>query len=125
MPGSDYHFTLPRGIFNSQLTARSGSVPATYGIDPAHFCVEARFSAFLQAADFKLGRFNMIHGVEMNEAPMNMLASHNYTYPADPFTHTGLLATPWLYPPCLSPRADRERCRHHKWLSPLTGIGAF
>ena len=92
VPGSDYQFTLPRGILNNQLTARN-NMPITYGIDPVQFFVEMRFPGLLQTTDFKLGRFNMIHGVEMNEAPMNMLASHNYTYPADPFTHTGLLAT--------------------------------
>jgi hypothetical protein len=92
LPGSDYLFTLPRGIFNSQLTANNG-MPSTYGVDPVQFYIEANLPGFFQAIDFKVGRFNMIHGVEMNEASMNMLASHNYTYPADPFTHTGLLAT--------------------------------
>src|SRR6516164_489658 len=33
LPGSDYLFTLPRGIFNSQLTADNGK-PNLYGIDP-------------------------------------------------------------------------------------------
>src|SRR5262249_2389600 len=30
---------------------------------------------------------------EMNEATMNLLASHSYTFLADPFTHTGILTT--------------------------------
>ena len=93
--GSDYRYTLARGIFNSQLTTDHGK-PATYGVDPIQFYVEAYFPRFLRGLEVKLGRFSMIHGVEMNEAPMNLLASHNYDYPADPFTHTGLLATAHL-----------------------------
>lgn len=90
--GSDYRYTLPRGIFNAQLTADDGK-PARYGFDPVQFYVAFRFPRFFDGLDIKVGRFSMIHGVEMNEAPANLLASHNYIYPANPFTHTGLLTT--------------------------------
>lgn len=95
--GSDYRYTLARGIFNGQLTA-DGGMPARYGIDPVHFYLALRFPRVLTGLDIKLGRFSMIHGVEMNEAVSNLLASHNYVYPADPFTHTGLLTTARLTP---------------------------
>src|SRR5947209_2275481 len=42
LPGADYRFTLPRGIFNGQLTASNGE-PARLGIDPIQFYAEAYF----------------------------------------------------------------------------------
>jgi hypothetical protein len=92
LPGSDYLFTLPRGIFNSQLTAAHGE-PATYGIDPIQFYGEAYFPTIGRGLDLKLGRFFALYGVESNAAVDNALASHAYTFIYDPFTHTGLLAT--------------------------------
>jgi hypothetical protein len=92
LPGSDYRFFLPMGIFTSQLTANNG-MPNTYGFDPIQFYGEVYLPNIAQGTDIKFGRWGMLHGVEMNEASMNLLASHSYTYIADPFTHTGLLAT--------------------------------
>lgn len=92
LPGSDYLFTLPRGIFNEQLHANEGR-PERYGIDPIEFYGEAYFPGVADGLDVKVGRFCMLHGVEMNEATMNLLASHSYTFIADPFTHTGILTT--------------------------------
>src|SRR5437868_10907608 len=54
LPGSDYRFTLPRGLFNGQLTANDGS-PNTYGIDPVQFYAEAYFPTFGRGLDVKLG----------------------------------------------------------------------
>src|SRR5262245_20265880 len=42
LPGSDYRFTVARGLFDSQLTANDGQ-PNTYGIDPIQFYAEAYF----------------------------------------------------------------------------------
>jgi hypothetical protein len=90
LPGSDYRFTLPRGLLNQQLTADKGS-PNPYGIDPIHFYGELYLPGVADGVDVKVGRFCMLHGIDMNEATMNLLASHSYTYLADPFTHTGVL----------------------------------
>lgn len=40
LPGSDYRFTLPRGLWNSQLTSNNGT-PELYGVDA--------FQAYVQA----------------------------------------------------------------------------
>jgi hypothetical protein len=92
LPGSDYRFTLARGIFNSQLTADHGE-PALYGIDPIQFYAEAFFPTIARGMDVKVGRHFCQYGVETNDAPSNALASHSYTFIYDPFTHTGVLTT--------------------------------
>ena len=92
LPGTDYRFTLPRGLLNDQLTANGGA-PNLYGIDPIHFYGEVYLPGILDGMDIKVGRFCMLHGIDMNEAAMNLLPSHSYTYLADPFTHTGILTT--------------------------------
>jgi len=92
LPGSDYLFTLPRGIFNDQLTADHGR-PQRYGIDPIQFYAEAYFPTVARGLDVKVGRFSAQYGVETNDAVSNALASHAYTFIYDPFTHTGLLTT--------------------------------
>ena len=92
LPGTDYRFTLARGIFNSQLTADHGQ-PNTYGIDPIQFYAEAYFPTVGRGLDVKFGRIFCQYGVETNDAPSNALLSHAYTFIYDPFTHTGLMAT--------------------------------
>ncbi|HLN32067.1 MAG TPA: outer membrane beta-barrel protein [Gemmataceae bacterium] len=92
LPGSDYRFTLARGIFDDQLTADRGQ-PRLYGIDPIQFYAEAYLPTVGNGLDIKLGRFFAQYGVEANDAPSNALFSHAYTFIYDPFTHTGLLAT--------------------------------
>ncbi len=92
LPGTDYMYTLPRGIFNSQLTADNGQ-PATYGIDPIQFYGEAYFPNIGRGLDVKVGRFFSLYGVESNEAVSNVLVSHVYTFLYNPFTQTGLVST--------------------------------
>jgi hypothetical protein len=92
LPGSDYFFTLARGIFDSQLTADHGK-PNLYGIDPIQFYFEAYFPTVGRGLDVKFGRFFAQYGVEANDAISNALLSHAYTFIYDPFTHTGLLTT--------------------------------
>jgi hypothetical protein len=92
LPGTDYRFTLPRGIFNGQLTANNGQ-PSTYGIDPIQFYAEAYFPTIGRGLDVKVGRFFAQYGVEGNDAVSNALMSHAYTFIYDPFTHTGTVAT--------------------------------
>jgi hypothetical protein len=92
LPGSDYRFTLARGIFNGQLTANHGQ-PAPYGIDPIQFYGEAYFPTVARGLDVKVGRFFALYGVEANDAVSNALASHAYSFIYDPFTHTGVVTT--------------------------------
>ncbi len=92
LPGSDYRFTLARGIFNGQLTADNGQ-PARYGIDPIQFYAEAYIPTVGRGLDVKFGRVFCQYGVEANDAVSNALASHAYTFIYDPFTHTGVMTT--------------------------------
>lgn len=92
LPGSDYVFTLARGLFNGQLTADNGK-PARYGFDPIQFYAEAYFPTIGRGLDVKFGHFFCQLGVEANDAPSNYFVSHSYTFIFDPFTHTGLLTT--------------------------------
>jgi hypothetical protein len=97
LPGSDYRFTVARGLFSGQLTADNGR-PNPYGIDPIQLYAEAYFPTVAQGLDVKVGRFFAIYGVEANDAPSNALLSHAYTFIYDPFTHTGVLTTTQLDP---------------------------
>src|SRR5207245_2469512 len=92
LPGSDYRFTLARGIFDRQLTANGGQ-PNLYGIDPIQFYVEVYFPEVANGLDIKVGHFFAQYGVEVNDAPSNALLSHAHTFIYDPFTHTGVLGT--------------------------------
>jgi hypothetical protein len=92
LPGSDYKYTLARGIFNEQLVANNGT-PQTYGIDPIQFYAEVYFPTIGRGLDVKVGRYFCQYGVEANDAPSNALSSHAYTFIYDPFTHTGAMGT--------------------------------
>ena len=92
LPGSDYRFTLARGVFDGQLTADNGR-PNLYGIDPIQFYGEAYIPTIGRGLDIKLGRIFCQYGVESNDAPGNALLSHAYTFIFDPFTHTGVMGT--------------------------------
>jgi hypothetical protein len=92
LPGTDYRFTLARGLFSGQLTAANGQ-PLLYGIDPVQFYAEAYFPTIGRGLDIKLGRCFCQYGVEAIDSPSNALFSHAYTFIYDPFTHTGLMGT--------------------------------
>src|SRR5262249_3431237 len=92
LPGSDYRFTVARGLFSGQLTANHGQ-PNLYGIDPIQFYGEAYFPTVCQGMDVKFCRIFCQYGVEANDAPSNALLSHAYTFIYDPCTHTGLMST--------------------------------
>ncbi len=92
LPGSDYRFTVARGLFSGQLTA-DNSGPDLYGIDPVQFYGEGYFPTVARGLDVKVGRFFAQYGAESIDTTQNLLASHSYTFIDDPFTHTGALAT--------------------------------
>jgi hypothetical protein len=92
LPGSDYRFTLPRGLFNGQLTGNHGG-PNLYGIDPVRFYGEGYFPNVAQGLDVKIGRFYAPWGIEAVDAPSNTFLSHTYTFVYDPFTQVGANAT--------------------------------
>lgn len=97
VPGTDYRFTVARGLWSGQLTENDG-LPNTYGFDPIQFYGQAYFPNLWQGLDIKLGRMFCQYGAETIDAPSNALASHSYTFIYDPFTHTGVMGTAQINP---------------------------
>ena len=92
LPGSDYRFTIARGLFDDQLTANNGQ-PRRYGIDPVQLYAQAYDPGVYNGLDLKVGRFFAPYGVESIDTTLNQLPSRSYTFIYNPFTHTGVLAT--------------------------------
>jgi hypothetical protein len=91
--GTDYRFTLPRGIFNGQLENDNG-LPNLYGVDPIAFYLEGYIPTCCHGLDMKVGRWFTPFGVESLEAISTPLVSRSYSFNfAPPFTHTGALFT--------------------------------
>ncbi|QDU20111.1 outer membrane beta-barrel protein [Urbifossiella limnaea] len=90
LPGSDYRTTLPRGIWNSQLTRNNGG-PELYGIDPFQFYTQAYLPG--SGTTVKLGRFATHVGYELVQAADTPFVSRSYMFQYNPFTHTGVYAT--------------------------------
>lgn len=130
LPGSDYRFTLARGIFDGQLTANDGG-PNIYGIDPVQFYGEAYLPTIGRGLSVKVGRTFCQYGAEAIDAVSNGLASHSYTFIYDPFTQTGVLTTQQLTPAWsvqlgmnlgpdvfFDPAASPYGCASVKWAPP-------
>jgi Putative beta-barrel porin-2, OmpL-like. bbp2 len=97
--GSDYRFTIPRGLFNSQLekTIAPGSSADDnqnlYGVDPIAFYTRAYFPTLFQGTEFRVGRQYTPFGVESLEAVSTPLVSRSYAFNfSPPFTHMGISA---------------------------------
>jgi hypothetical protein len=90
--GTDYRFTVARGLFDDQLYANKGN-PSNYGFDPVQFYGEAYLPQVGRGLDIKVGRFFAQFGAETTDAISTPLASRSYNFIYDPFTHTGVLAT--------------------------------
>lgn len=96
--GSDYRFTLPRGIFNGQLTGNDGG-PNRYGVDPVAFYASAYFPTILQGTEVRLGRHYTPFGVESLEAISTPTVSRSYAFNwCPPFTHFGLQVNTTINP---------------------------
>ncbi len=95
--GTDYRFTIARGLFSGQLTADNG-MPITYGYEPMQFYTEAYFPDIGRGLDIKLGRFYSVIGADSVEAISAPLGSRTYNLIYDPYTHAGILTTLKLDP---------------------------
>jgi hypothetical protein len=95
--GTDYRFTVAKGLLDQQLTANNG-MPNTYGVDPVQFYAEAYFPTIGRGLDVKVGRVYAPYGLRSIEAPGNLLFSNTYTFLDNPFTQTGAFATLQLTP---------------------------
>lgn len=89
LPGTDYRFSVARGLGSGQLTADDGQ-PNLYGFDPIQFYAEASLPGVRNGLNVKLGRFFAPYGVESVAAAETPLGSRAYTFIYDPFTTTGL-----------------------------------
>jgi hypothetical protein len=89
--GSDYRFTLPRGLFNSQLVNSTGA-NNLYGVDPIRHYLSLYLPNIFQGVELLFGRIYTPICVESLEAVSNPLISRCYMFNFDPFTHCGLAA---------------------------------
>jgi hypothetical protein len=90
LTGSDYRFTLPRGLFNSQLLNSTGA-QNLYGVDPIQHYASLYVPTLFRGTEFRLGRVYCPWGVESNEAVSTPLVSRSYAFNwCPPFTHCGL-----------------------------------
>jgi hypothetical protein len=90
--GSDYRFTLPRGLWNSQLFNSAGG-QNLYGVDIVQQYVSMYVPTLFRGVEFRLGRFYSPWGVENIEAVSTPLLSRSYAFNwSPPFTHCGLAA---------------------------------
>ena len=96
LPGSDYRFTLPRGLANRQLGTNDGR-PELYGIDPYQLYAQA-FLPDLGPRGTKViaGRFASHCNIELVQAVDTPFASRSHLFQNNPFTHTGVWATSQL-----------------------------
>lgn len=92
VPGTDYRFTLPRGLWNGQQTADNGE-PAKYGIDAVQGYVVGHIPQVASGMNVKLGRFFLPYGVESTEAVSTPYVSRAYTFLYNPFTQVGVMTT--------------------------------
>jgi hypothetical protein len=91
--GSDYRFTLPRGLWNSQLDSSTPGSQNLYGVDVVQQYVSMYLPTWFQGVEFRLGRFYSPWGVESIEAVSTPLLSRSYAFNwSPPFTHCGLAA---------------------------------
>lgn len=92
LPGTDYRFTLPRGLWNDQL-ARGDQ----YGIDPVYHYADV-FLPNLgpEGTIFRVGRIPTHCSYEVIDAVNTPFLSKSYQFQYNPFTHTGAVAITYL-----------------------------
>jgi len=92
--GSDYRFTLQRGLFNSQLESSRGN-QNLYGVDLIQFYANAYLPNLFQGTDVRAGRLFTPFGYESLEGVSTPFASRSYAFNwAPPFTHMGIQVAP-------------------------------
>jgi hypothetical protein len=87
--GSDYRWTLIRGLFNSQLDNSTGA-QNLYGVDPIQFYADAYFPTLFQGTELRVGRTYNPFGYESLEAVSTPLLSRSYAFFNQPFTVMGV-----------------------------------
>jgi hypothetical protein len=87
--GSDYRWTLMRGLFNSQLVNSTGA-QNLYGVDPIQFYANAYFPTLFRGTEIRVGHTFNPWGYESLEAVSTPLVSRSYAFFNTPFTLMGI-----------------------------------
>ena len=87
--GSDYRWTLSRGLFNSQLDNSTGA-QNLYGVDPVQHYLSLYVPTFFRGVEFRLGRFYSPLNFDSIEGVSTPLLSRAYAFENSPFTMCGL-----------------------------------
>lgn len=91
--GTDYRYTLPRGLFNGQLMNADGVTQNLYGVDPVQFYANAWLPNLFKGTEVRVGRLLCPWGAESIEAVSSPFLSKSFAFNwSPPFTHTGVLA---------------------------------
>lgn len=89
--GSDYRWTMSRGLFNSQLDNSTGA-QNLYGVDPIQHYVNLFVPTLFRGTEFRLGRFYSPFNFDSLEGVSTPLLSRAYAFENSPFTMCGLSA---------------------------------
>ncbi len=89
--GSDYRWTMPRGLFNSQLDNSTGA-QNLYGVDPVQHFLNLYVPTLFRGTEFRLGRFYAPFNFDSIEGVTTPLLSRAYAFENSPFTMCGLSA---------------------------------
>ena len=90
LTGSDYRFTLQRGLFTGQLFSDDGR-QQLYGVDPIQFYASMGLPNLFKGTEIRVGRLWTPWGVESLEAVSNPLISRSYAFNwSPPFTHMAI-----------------------------------
>lgn len=96
LPGTDARFTIPRGLFDSQLRNGWDGGPRDYPVDIYQFYLEAYLPGVGQGTNVRVGRFATHIGYELVQGAETPFLSRPYLFQYNPFTHTGVWATTQL-----------------------------
>jgi hypothetical protein len=89
LTGSDYRWTLIRGLFNSQLDNSTGA-QNLYGVDPIQFYANAYLPTLFRGTEIRVGRTYNPWGYESLEAVSTPMLSRSYAFFNTPFTLMGI-----------------------------------
>ncbi len=90
--GTDYRYTMMRGLFNDQLES-SAPNQQFYGFDLPQFYANMYLPTVMQGLELRAGRIYAPWGVESVEGPAAPFLSRSYAFNScPPFTHFGVMA---------------------------------
>ena len=93
--GTDYRFSLTRGLLPGQLQNSIPTQQNLYGYDPIQFYVNAFLPNLFQGTDIRAGRLFTPWGYESLEGPASPFVSRSYAFNwSPPFTHMGIMLSP-------------------------------